>query len=184
MAIALPTDVGPVKMTPRLLDWGSDQAPVLGGPLQRISRMGSRHAVDVEMPPMDYADAMAWVQRLKRGKAARVLMEFLQPGFDLTGYTNGTATGAGTSVAFTGIGKPLVEGQFFSLIIGGRRYLYSANAGGTTVQVEPMIRVPGTNVVAEVAVPMIEGALSGNEVAWTVDVAETVGLSFTITEAE
>src|SRR3546814_3952066 len=73
------------------------------------------------MPPMDYPDAMAWIQRLKRGKTDRVLMPFLQPGLSLTGYTNGTATGSGSTLAFTGIGKALVEGQFFSLVIGGRR---------------------------------------------------------------
>src|SRR3546814_4183236 len=101
-------------MTPRLLDWGADQAPVPGGPMQRITRLGSRHAVDVQMPPMDYPDAMAWIQRLKRGKTDRVLMPFLQPGLSLTGYTNGTATGSGSTLAFTGIGKALVEGQFFS----------------------------------------------------------------------
>src|SRR3546814_736898 len=123
-------DVAPVAMTPRLLDWGADQAPVLGGPMQRITRLGSRHAVDVQMPPMDYPDAMAWIQRLKRGKTDRVLMPFLQPGLSLTGYTNGTATGSGSTLAFTGIGKALVEGQFFSLVIGGRRYLYSANGAG------------------------------------------------------
>src|SRR3546814_5845603 len=69
---------------------------------------------------------------LKRGKTDRVLMPFLQPGLSLTGYTNGTATGSGSTLAFTGIGKALVEGQFFSLVIGGRRYLYSANGAGTT----------------------------------------------------
>src|SRR3546814_4591490 len=87
------------------------------------------------MPPMDYPDAMAWIQRLKRGKTDRVLMPFLQPGLSLTGYTNGTATGSGSTLAFTGIGKALVEGQFFSLVIGGRRYLYSANGAGPTVGV-------------------------------------------------
>src|SRR3546814_14480847 len=76
---------------------------------------------------------------LKRGKTDRVLMPFLQPGLSLTGYTNGTATGSGSTLAFTGIGKALVEGQFFSLVIGGRRYLYSANGAGTTVGVSPKI---------------------------------------------
>src|SRR3546814_13730708 len=105
-------------MTPRLLDWGADQAPVLGGPMQRITRLGSRHAVDVQMPPMDYPDAMAWLQRLKRGKTDPVLMTFLQPGVRLTGYTKGTAPRSGTTRASTGICQAQGQGQLVSLVLG------------------------------------------------------------------
>jgi hypothetical protein len=49
--------------------------------------------------------------------------------------------------------------------------------------INPMIRTsPADNAVTEFAEPMVEGFLSGNETMWTVDVARTVGLSFTITE--
>src|SRR3546814_18456270 len=109
-------------------------------------------------------------------------MPFLQPGLSLTGYTNGTATGSGSTLAFTGISKALVEGQFFSLVIGGRRYLYSANGAGTTVGVSPLLRVPAAGAVAGVATPMTEGTLSGDEFAWTIAVAHPVGLSFSLAE--
>lgn len=183
MAIALPTSPGPVSAVPRMLDWGSDQSPVLGGPVQRVERLGSRHAVDFTMPPMRYVDAMAWIQRLKRGKSQRVIMEFPQPGLDLSGYGTGSITGSGSSVSISGAGGSLKEGQFFSIVQGGRRYLHSADGNGSNITITPMLRVPLSGASVEVGNPKIEGMLSGDEVSWTVDLAEIVGISFTVTEA-
>lgn len=196
MAVTLPTTPSPSSAAPRLLDWGSDLVPALGGPTQRLSRLGSRFAVDYEMPPMEYETAMAWIQRLLRGKTERVLIEFFQPGFDPGNPGSpkvATAASGGTSLALKDLSSSyrLKEGQFVSIIHGGRRYLHSVNAdvtasGGTaTVGITPMLRTAiSVNDVVEIATPMIEGTLSGDETSWTVNAAHHVGLSFTVTEAE
>src|SRR5687768_7561060 len=97
MAITLPTTPGPASARVRMLDFGGNLIPVLGGAVQRISRLGSRHAVDVALPPMSYDDARAWIQKLKRGKFDRVVMAF--PQMDFAVGSPGTAA---IAVAATG----------------------------------------------------------------------------------
>lgn len=195
MAVTLPTTPSPSSASARLLDWGADQVPSLGGPAQRLSRLGSRFAVDYEMPPMEYETAMAWIQRLLRGKTERVLIEFFQPGFSAGSPGSpkvATAATGGTSLSLKELssGYRIKEGQFFSIVHGGRRYLHSANAdatatgGAATVGITPMLRTAiSVNDVVEIATPMIEGTLSGDETGWTVNTAHHVGISFTVMEA-
>lgn len=195
MAITLPTTPSPSNAQPRFLDWGSDQVGSLGGPAQHLDRLGSRFAVDYEMPPMEYETAMAWIQRLLRGKTERVLIEFFQPGFDPGNPGSpkvATAASGGTSLAIKDLssGYRLKEGQFGSIIHSGRRHLFSFNAdtptsgGAAIVDITPMLRTPiSVNDVIELNPPMIEGMLSGDETGWTVNAAHHVGLSFTVTEA-
>src|SRR6476660_9507736 len=151
MAVTLPTTPSPNNAEPRLRDWGADQVPSLGGPAQRLSRLGNRFAVDYEMPPMEYATAMAWIQRLLRGKTERVLIEFFQPGFDPGNPGSpkvATAAAGGTSIALKDLSSSyrIKEGQFLTVSHGGRRYLHSSNAdvtasGGTAiVSITPMLR--------------------------------------------
>lgn len=198
MAIELPSHPGPQSAVPRLVDWGADLTPSLGGPVQRLSRLGSRHAIDVQMPPMKAEpDGRIWVSRLKRGKTERVVMEF--PQLDLKIGSPGapkvkTITAGGTSLPLKGLTPSYAvrEGQFFSIIHNGRRYLHSADAqgiadaaGDLTLTVTPMLRVAlSVDDVVEMAKPMIEGALSGDEVAWSIDIARVIGLGFTVTEVE
>jgi hypothetical protein len=195
MAVTLPTTPSPSNAQPRFLDWGADQVGSLGGPAQHLDRLGSRFAVDYEMPPMEYETAMAWIQRLLRGKTERVLIEFFQPGFDPGNPGSpkvATAAAGGTSLALKDLSSSyrLKEGQFLSIVHSGRRYLHSIDAdvtasGGTaTVVITPMLRTAiSVNDTVEIATPMIEGMLSGDETGWTVNAAHHVGLSFTVTEA-
>ena len=89
-------------------------------------------------------------------------------------------------------GYDVRDGQMFSIITGGQRFLYAATGaittdiyGNVTVQVWPPIRrSPNANDVCEFVKPMIEGALSGNEKGWTDERAHTVGLQLTISEIE
>ncbi|WP_430635017.1 hypothetical protein [Sphingomonas hankookensis] len=62
-------DVPIAEAVPRLLQWGSELTPTLGGVTQRLDRIGSRHAIDVQMPPMRIeADGRRWIARLLRAK--------------------------------------------------------------------------------------------------------------------
>ena len=197
MAIALPLHPSPRSLTPRLVSKRRDLSPIFNGPTSRVRRLGSRWSFDVEYPPMPYETAMEWVAALTSAEADTVLMTIPQPGFD-TGapgapLVNGAAQ-LGSTINLDGFTPSYVAraGQWFSIIISGQRYLYQvaaekvATTGGVmaALAISPMIRKsPADNAVTEFAEPVVEGFLSGNETMWTVDVARTVGLSFTITEA-
>lgn len=197
MAVTLPTTPAPRSMTPRLISRRRDLEPTTSGPTTRVRRLGSRWAIDFELPPMTYADAMAWTAALASAEADTVLMRVSQPGFSPgspgTPLVNG-ASQLGATLNLDGFATtyPAKAGQWFSLIIASRRYLYQVATDKTAaagvmaaLAINPMIRKsPTDNAVAEFATPIIEGFLTGRETSWTVDVARTVGLSFTITEAQ
>lgn len=198
-AISLPTTPGIVTAIIRYLDWGGTQTGVLGGASQRIERLGSRHAMDVELPPMDAATAQAWIQRLKRGRSQMVRMRVPQPGFTpsapgavstiWTGWVGGVTS---IQIFTTNAAYPYKEGQLFSVIHGSRSYLYSIDADSTTpassvgtVSITPMTRTAlSHDDVVELTNPIIEGFPEGDETKWTVDAAAHYGLAFTVVEAE
>ena len=205
-AIQLPSSPGPNKVSVHMLDWGNELVPTLGGPTVRLDRMGNRHSADFTLPPMNAAQAMAWCQRLKRGKSARVRMPFTQPGFtpfvSPVIYASASLTG-GSSLPVQNVFAPntFKEGQFLSVYRGSldQYFLYSidadvaiANTGGGvgsgTLSITPPLRTPvgaagagGDTIFVNSMV--IEGYLSGNSVDWTIDVAQFYGLAFTVTEA-
>lgn len=194
MSIALPTTFAAEDLSPYLVDFGGDLVPILGGVTQRIDRLGSRWAVEVTLPPMDPDEARLWVSRLVQAKAADGYMPWPQPtevGDEGVPRVNGAGQ-AGTVLAIDGLppGKALKEGWFFSVITGGRRYLYMiaadvvANAsGGAVLTVEPMLRTrPADNAVIELAEPMIEGAIQGDRVGWKIHQLIDYGVSFVLAE--
>ena len=196
MAILLPADPVPQRWTPRMLDWGGELVPLLGGETQRLNRLGTRFAIDVLLTPtQDAALAQAYIARLHRGRrdGARLPFPQLNLAIGLPGEVRVDGAGqAGSSLAVKGVaaGYAFREGQFFSLVSNGRRHLHSVSGAATapasgllTLAIEPMLRVsPAANDVVEVAAPMIEGFVGGTEPGWTVDIAGTVGLSFTLNE--
>src|SRR3546814_3371142 len=54
--IVLPSDPAPNGATPMLRDFGGTLTPFLGGPEQRINRLGTRLGIRVSMPPMRNGD--------------------------------------------------------------------------------------------------------------------------------
>jgi hypothetical protein len=197
MSIILPLSPSLQGATPHLLDWAGTLTPPLGGSLQILDRLGSRHSIDLKLPPIPTEPAgRIWASRLKQAKRQGALYRFPQYGFRIgaPGAPQVGANGqAGTSLALTGFtpGYAIRDGQWFSLVTGGRRYLYSASSGAVanssgaaTVQIEPPLRIsPVAGDLAEFAVPMIEGVLSGNDLSWEHLTAPYVDLgTITITE--
>ncbi|PLR28153.1 hypothetical protein SGCZBJ_03860 [Caulobacter zeae] len=180
-----------------MVDYGGDLTPYLGGPVQRIERLGSRFALAVELPKLDQEEARVWVSRLLQAKRSSGVLGWPQLGNGVgdegAPRVNGAGQG-GTVLSLDGLppNKAIKEGWFFSLNAGGRRYLHmitadavASNLGAVTVTIEPMLRiVPPDNAVIELAAPKIEGLVQGNEGAWEPDLAEEVGLSFTLVERE
>lgn len=195
MTIVLPTSPWPLTSSPRLISKRRDIEPDLGGPTQRVQRLGSRWAIDFELPPMDYVDAMAWVSALVAADAEVVRMAVPQPGFDTGEPGSPRVNGGGQqgqTLNLDGFSAYSAKaGQFFSIAHATGRHLHMVRqdqtpvAGVVALAFRPMLRKsPADNTVIELQTPMIEGFLSGRETGWTVDFARTVGLSFTITERE
>jgi hypothetical protein len=198
MAIPLPSTPLPKEATPRPLDFGAWQTPPNGGVAQRSEHVGSRFALDVTTPGLKpEPDSRIWVSRLLQGVSSTVIYPFPQPGLVIGSPGAPVVDGAGqagTTILLTGftVGYVVREGQFFSIIVAGRRYLYAATAdrtadaqGKIALPIWPALRVsPANGGVCEFAAPKIEGALSGNERGWTHVIARTRGLTFTITEVE
>lgn len=198
MSLLFPSPPSPRALTWRMVSRRRDLEPTFGGPTSRIRRLGSRWSVDVEMPPMSYADAMAWVAMLASAEADTVQMSIPQPDFDPGAAGAVLVNGAGqlgSSLALDGFTPEYVAkaGQWFNLVgATGQKYLYQVAAdtvasGGAAaaLPISPMIRrSPADNSAADFVTPVIEGFISGREASWTVDVARTVGLTFSITERE
>lgn len=195
--IDLPLSPSPASATPALLFFGAQLTPSLGGPVQQVERMGSRFRLSVTMPPMRGAMARQWVARLVRGKSAGVRMPFplldFKPGVPGQFLVNGAGQ-AGKGLAIDGGRANYVfrEGQFFSILTGGRHYVHmitaetiASGAGSATIPIEPMLRVsPADNAELHVGRPMIEGFIAGEEWAWEMSLAHFQQLSFDIAEAE
>ncbi|AHE55540.1 hypothetical protein [Sphingomonas sanxanigenens] len=194
--IDLPTDIGGVQATPRLLDFGGFLEPSLGGEVQRLNRLGSRFALSVTLPPLESdREGRIWVSRLLRGKTEGARWEYplldFDPGNPGSFVVNGAGQ-AGKQLAVRGGTSRYAfkEGQPLSIFIGGRHYLHFvdsqviATASGTaTIMITPMLRVPPADGDAlHVARPMIEGLLMGDETQWQISADRLLAIAFEIHE--
>lgn len=195
--IDMPEGVHPTDANVLLRDFGTVLTPFLGGPDQRINRLGTRFALRVTLPPLDTKDEALIVQsRLLRAREDRLRMDWPQPGFD-TGYSGApivaAAVASGTTLPLAGLipGYVIREGQFLSIIHACRRYVHMfavnravAGDGSVTATIWPMLRTPLSIAdIVEIAVPKIEGLVSpGEEVSWQISVDRMASFSFTISE--
>ena len=197
MAITLPATPGPRNITARLVSRRRDLEPTFNGPTSRVRRIGSRWSIDFDLPPMTYSDAMVWVAALTSAEADTVILAVPQPGFSTGVPGSPLVNGAnqlGSTIDLDGFSPSYVAtvGQWFNITVSSRLYLYQvatekmASADVMAdLAINPMIRAsPANNSAADFTTPKIEGFLSGDQTAWTVDTARHVGLSFTITEAQ
>lgn len=194
--IQLPSLPAPNGASPGYVDFGGFLTPVLGGRVQRLDRMGNRFKLHVSMPPMPSADTgRIFVSRLIRGKTEGVLMEYplldFEPGAPGSPLVNGGGQAGRTLIAdgFTP-NYSIREGQWFSLVHDGQRYLHNVDAGVTanasgqaTLSISPMLRVePDDDDVLEFGKPMIEGFIMGEEWRWEMSLAHHLGMEFEIEE--
>ncbi len=198
MTIILPLRPAPSHVSPLLRDFGGILTPFLGGPEQRINRLGTRFGVRVTMPPLQSdSDGRIFISRLLQARQSRILMEWQQgsfnPGTTAAPKINSNIS-SGSVIAIAGLpaNYEAKEGQFFSVIRGDRRYVHmfagnhiATSLGVLTAQIFPMIRTPFfANDVVELAIPMIEGHVSpGDELSWQLALDLNIGLSFTVMEA-
>jgi len=171
----------------------NDVTSLVGGNRQKNARKGDHYSVDFNMPPMEPNDARAW--RKLMSASDTVLMRMPQPGFAIgnpgSPQVNGS-TQLGTTLTLKGMtpGYVIREGQFFSIITLGRRWLYAADADATanssgiiSIPLEVMIRTNHqNNDVVEVLDPKIEGFPEVAEDAFTIREDGYIWLSFSIEE--
>lgn len=87
--IFLPDYPSPQSASPYLLDFGTVLAPTLGGPIQKINRLGNRFGIQVTMPPMkSQNDGRLWLSRLLRAKAEGGKMRWPLQGQDVGPVSN------------------------------------------------------------------------------------------------
>lgn len=186
MAILLPTLPPGSQTTITLKSSAIDQTPYLGGPVQRVGRMGDKWTYAVELRPMHVSQSRPLIALLTQGLTAKVLCPVVIKGIDLTNQTDVTAqSGAGRAITVTGSMDGKTVGQFFSLVAGGVRYLHMVTGiSGQTLTCNPPLKVTiAGGEVLEFQQPKIEGFLEGNEQSWTVGLVANVGLGFKINEA-
>jgi len=197
VSVALPTSPGPAPLVPSLVRAGNDLVSPLSQAVQRLNRLGDRFAFQVTLPPMKRDDdAQKWVSRLLQAFATTATLNYPQPpaGVGTPGAPVCNGTSSGTSLAVRGLtaGYTIKEGQVFSIIHAGKRYLHMAAAdaeadgdGVVTVTVVPALRIATADLdVIEIAQPVIEGFVGGAANTWTINVAQTIGLTFTLMESQ
>jgi hypothetical protein len=84
------------------------------------------------------------------------------------------------------------EGQPFSILTGGKHYLYfvttetAANGSGVAaLPISPMLRkAPADNSPCHFGKPMIEGFIMGEEWRWEMSLERLISIQFDIVESE
>jgi hypothetical protein len=197
MSIALPTSPGVQVAKPRLLDFGAWQQPPMGGPAQRLGRLGNRYEIDITFPSMrSDVEGMVMVSRLQQALTQGAIVPFPQD-FNPGSPGNFVVAGAGQQGSVLNVhggtaNYAFHEGQFFSIIFGGRRYLHCVAAATTagndstalaTLSIVPMLRIsPNDGAVCEFGQPMIEGYFPKNQIEWAIQTAPFNDVTLTLRE--
>jgi hypothetical protein len=199
MMILLPTVPAPSNVAVDVIDFGGLLTPPLGGPVQRINRIGARYQLQVQLPPMMAASTNGrhWIARITTARQAGARFMLNLDGLNVG--TPGTVIVSAATAGYTNIipmsgftaNYPLVEGQWITIVHGGQRYLYMvasdvvASAGGvanvtTTLPIRTSL---AASDIVEIANPSIEGNLT-TSASWSSGVERWLKApSFTIAEA-
>jgi hypothetical protein len=178
------------------IDFGGVQESPLGGTAQRVNRLGNRWQVKVTLPPMEAVLARPWARALNKANQRGALWAIRQPGLVIGSPGAGLITGAGQAGNVLNIdglspGYVFRDAQFFSVIIGERRYVFQVDepqrvdgTGAIALAIEPALRIsPADNDSVEIGKPYLEGHLADFS-AGAIDTAHICrGVSFTIREA-
>ena len=197
MPLILPVEPGPSIMTPRPIFTRNETRPATGaGPVGRNLRPGTRWAWDIELPPMDYVESLAWDDLLSEDDT--VVMEILQPGLVIgdpgaAPLVNGSGQ-AGRTLNLKGVtpGYVFRKGQWLSVIQNGQRFAYKSSAAATAngvgniaIPLRTMLRtLLSNNAVVEIAQPMVEGWPTPDPDSFKVGVDGLVAPRFTVEERE
>lgn len=197
-AVVLPSAPFPVSCKPRLLYFGGDMTPPLGGSQQRFERLGSRFGVDIVYLAMGVPFAEAFIAaRLKaRVTGSTVKLGWPQPAVGAVtagagALVNGASqTGLTLNAKSLGVGT-IPAGSFFSFVgPSGINYLHfvtdaiAISSHTAALPIGPLIREsPADGAALNFVTPTIEGFIDGQNEEWQLDRLAWSTLSFTIKEA-
>ena len=185
MSVAFPVVPRGATLTPKLVRTGGDLTSSLGGPTQRITRVGTRYAVQVQLPTLDADCAAQWLSAPLEAEAIGTTLLLTMPQMidgatDLAGVTGSGASGTNV-LAVAGPLPPI--GVWLSFTFGGRNYLHFVigHPSAGHIAVSPLLRVtiPAATHL-ELAKPVLEGFT--DDTSWSLDYFRFVGHAFTITE--
>jgi len=196
--ITLPDLPAPNGAVARLIDFGGTMRPGLGGALLRLNRQGNRYAIDVTFPPMEAEEGRIFVARLIRGQREGIRIAMPLLGVDQGSPGSPVVDDPGQAGLFLNVrsvtpGYQAHEGFWVSIEDeSGQHFLHNISgtatanlSGDITLPVEPMLRRRfSSGCTVNLVEPMIEGLIEGDETQWRMSLERTVGLAFTIEEAE
>lgn len=192
------TDLKCQLAEPAMPDYGSLQTPILGGgKISKVDRIGGGYLLKYTLPPERMEpNGRNIVARCQMAKRQGAIFEVPQVEFSIgtpgTGATVFGAIAGGMTLPITGAAPGYVVRQFQALNItrNGHRYLYFAaqnttldGVGSGTIYLTSPLRskLLGGEAV-NLADPVIEGWIQGDNFSWPIDMQRTIGLTFDILE--
>ncbi|NWE54265.1 hypothetical protein [Brevundimonas sp. P7753] len=195
MAILLQELPAKTNYSMRAISAANTLSPAFGGADQRLSRKGSRFAIDVSIPALSAAGCgMGLIADLLRGETETLVLEIPEH-LPAVAYgapaANGVSTGSVLAVKGLTPGAVIRKGKFLSIILSGQRFVHivtaemTVPAGGlVSLPIWPMLRRPTIDgAVIELAAPKIEGFIEPGQ-DWSINSLKAVGMSFTLKERE
>lgn len=197
-SVTLPAIPKPFSCNPRMLDFGTDMTPPLGGATQRTTRLGSRWALDVtyQAMGMPYAEAFIAARIKARANGYTLKLGWPQPAVGATAAGASAAVNGGGQAGLTLNAKLLgtgtiPAGAFFSFVgPSGRNYLHQVTdatvitAHVAALPIGPMLReTPADGAALAFVTPIIEGYIPGQTEDWQLDRMVWSTFKFTLQEA-
>lgn len=199
MAVTLPELPNLAEVHPRMLDYSAVLSPALGGPVQQISRMGSRFAVEVTLPAMTAEQAASWIAARLKAKTENQTLTLAwpqagpRPAVGGAPYVDGSGqAGARLNAGGFSAGATIPKNTFFSFSNGDRYFLHATTAdavadgaGDVQLHIAPILRSsPADLTWLAFNPPIIEGFIDGASVDWSLERLLWTTTSFTLTENE
>lgn len=185
---------------PTFADWGSfepvfNDAGFTQSAVQSddyIPRKGSRYTVAFTFGPYYPEQGRVMVSRLIAGKQGglRVKLPLLHDQGSPGSPTVTSATGRTLVLRGLTAGYRIKEGYWLSIVKSGQHYLHSVGVGATangsgqaTIELNELLRTDfAPEAVVNLAQPMVEGLVIGDEWGWQVSVDRVIPIQFAIKE--
>ena len=159
-----------------------------------IPRKGGRFTVSFRFGPYTPEEGRVMVSRLIAGKQGGLRVKLPLP------HDQGTpgspvlsgAVSSGRTLALSGLTAdyPILEGYWLSLVKDGQHYLHSVGVGAVangsgvaTIELNELLRTDfAAGTVVNLAEPMVQGLLRGDDWGYDFDVNRVIPIEFTLKE--
>lgn len=187
--LALPTNIGIASIQLRAVNAVAYSRSPFTFAGQAHTYSGEAWEADVTLPPLNRADADAWIAFLMSLRGQHGTFHLYDPSATSIRGTATSATITGSTgdrsvtVAMTGT---LLAGDYFSLGSGASMRLYKVledQSGSGTLEIWPALRANASTATADLTSASGTFRLSSNQQAWTVNSASVYGITFGAMEA-